>query len=416
MRDTAFRILVLSFLVLGLSAVVAASASAYGISQTYPTGSRPIDVEISKLDSGPTLDVVTANRDGRNISILLGDGAGTFTANTQVELPQPAGGGPRYSATGVAIGRFNKDKRPDLFVAGSDFGPSGDALLVFRGTAAGLNPTPKVFPVGTESVQDVVVADFDRDGRLDAALGDSKGSSVYTLFGKKGGFKKAKQTTFALPDPSPSVGSEPQFLEVGDFNRDKFPDVAAAVGRLRAFGVLYTKTKVKKPRRKKNGTRTKKRIVGKQKFKSKTYPSGGMPYGFASGDLNDDGRLDLASPDDYGSSNDTVSVIYGTGKKKSAGFTAPQQVDIGGDVAGGTAIGDYGGSPADDLVSYNASTLTVSYLISDPAEPDGFQGPVDVSVFSDVIAMRSADLNGDGLEDFVGAQFNDGNVAVSLSD
>jgi hypothetical protein len=57
-------------------------------------------------------DLATANRNGSNISVLLGDGAGSFSPSSNFAT----GSAPES----VAVGDFNGDGRQDLAVANSN--------------------------------------------------------------------------------------------------------------------------------------------------------------------------------------------------------------------------------------------------------------------------------------------------------
>src|SRR5204863_51264 len=98
--------------------------------------------------------------------------------------------------------------------------------------------------------------------------------------------------------------------------------------------------------------------TGGGSFGPKTdFAAGGPPYSVATGDLDGDGKLDLAVAN--GSSN-TVSVLLGTGtdsfgpKTDFATGSAPVSV----------AIGDLDGDGKSDLAVANISSNTVSVLLN----------------------------------------------------
>jgi hypothetical protein len=64
------------------------------------------------FDGDGNLDLVAANKNDQTVSILLGDGAGSFGAATAY-----ASGG---SGVHVAVGDFNEDGDPDVVTANSD--------------------------------------------------------------------------------------------------------------------------------------------------------------------------------------------------------------------------------------------------------------------------------------------------------
>ena len=89
---------------------IAAAAQAQGVSfegaRNFAAGSRPRSVAMGDFNGDGRADLAVANDDSNNVSVLLGNGDGTFQAPRSF----PAGSGP-FS---VAVGDFNGDGLPDL--------------------------------------------------------------------------------------------------------------------------------------------------------------------------------------------------------------------------------------------------------------------------------------------------------------
>ena len=373
----------------------AALAGLIPIPVEYETDSRPIAVAIARVDSDPAKDLAVAHRDGRSVAVLAGDGAGGFA---DAEVHDTAG----LQATGVQIAKVNGDSRPDLVVSGNGSDPGTDRLLVLRGRAGGFR-APLEYPLPTVSAFDVAVGDLNRDGELDAVVGESSGSSVAVKYGRAGG-EFGRSRTYAFPRPDDANPSEPQHLVIGDFDRNGFKDVAVSVGRIGAVGVLYTKTK------RRNG----KVRARTGKFRKRTYEVDGLPYGLASGDLNRDGRLDLVAPNDYNAGNESVSILYGKGRGATAGFRAHRDVDTGHVPYGGIEIGRFDEDSRPDIAVSYADGL--AYLYGDPGEADGFSQPFDFGLVDGAIGIRAARLSDDAEDDLAVAQWNGGSVAVVLEE
>ncbi len=156
-------------------------------------------------------DLAVIDSDNSTVDILLGNGDGTFTAET---TKPPISGIPSYFATGD----FNGDGKTDLAVA-----ENGGTIAILLGngdgtfTASGsVNSASSSSPIG--------VADFNGDGKLDIAVaaGVNTSESVSVLTGNGDG-------TFNSPFPSPgSTSTSVTWMQVADFNQDGTPDVVLA--------------------------------------------------------------------------------------------------------------------------------------------------------------------------------------------
>lgn len=92
-----------------LAALVMASEAGAGAlfpGQKFPTGNRPQSVAAADLDDDGNLDLITANSTVDDVSVLLGNGDGTFQAAV------------RFSVSGtplsVAVADLEGDGAPDL--------------------------------------------------------------------------------------------------------------------------------------------------------------------------------------------------------------------------------------------------------------------------------------------------------------
>lgn len=125
------------------------------------------------------------------------------------------------------------------------------------------------------------------------------------------------------------------------------------------------------------------------------------------GDLNDDGNLDMVTPN---SSLGNVSVLLGAGDGSFAAKTdfnvgiAPTSVAI--------AELDPGVDSRPDLVVTNSMDDTVSIIYGNGS--GSFSGLNNVSVGDYPVAVKAGDLNGDPVTDLVVANQNSGNVTILI--
>lgn len=359
----------------------------------YDTASRPIDIAIGKLDGDSARDIVVANRDGRTVSVLRGEGDGTFAdadnldSDTDV-LRQPQG---------VSLGDVAGDGRRDIVAAGNAFNEGDlDAVLVFRGRQSGFS-NPREYEVpGAVQVSDVVVDDLDRDGRKDVAISDTDedSNSVWVLYGTGTGLADPKRFRLRAGPGEEDKGRSPQDLAVADLDRDGVRDLAVTTNRGGGIWVLWGKGSAGDPKR---------------TFSDKRYATDSFPLGLAVSDLDRDGRLDLVAANNNNVGNTNVSVLYG---KASRGFKPFVTYDAGDD-PGSVAAGKLDDDARPDLVVTNFSDDEINVLYG---EAEGFAAPEDFPLQPDVIDVAVAQLDGEGTADIVTALFNDARINVILGD
>ncbi len=185
----------------------------HGISrQPIPRGYATYDSGGGGLQSGTVSpDLAIANAVHNNVTVLLGDGMGAFSAAPG--SPFPAGSQP----SSVATGDFNGDGKPDLAI--SNYLGFSITVLLGDGMGAFTGAPGSPIPVG-EFPYSVSVADFNRDGKPDLTIPNSLSKSLTILMGDgTGGFTPAPGSPFPFPGG----------IAVGDFNGDSKPDLAVAV-------------------------------------------------------------------------------------------------------------------------------------------------------------------------------------------
>ncbi|MGH8362202.1 MAG: FG-GAP repeat domain-containing protein [Gammaproteobacteria bacterium] len=196
-------------------------------------GLSPVAVSVGDFNGDGKLDLAVANMESNTVSILLGNGNGTFTPGPG----SPIGVGRLPDQ--LAVGDFNGDNKLDLAVA--YFGMSTVTVLLGNGDGT-FTPisgccgiTDNNSPAQTESM---VAGDFTGNGRLDLALVMQTQFSdnavpvdfLEILLGNSDG-------TFTPEDFSVVLPNVP-FLGMGDFNGDGKPDLVAASNPYDELSVL----------------------------------------------------------------------------------------------------------------------------------------------------------------------------------
>ena len=193
----------------------------FAVARSYPVGTSPAAVAVGDFNGDGKLDIAVANTGSSNVSILLGNGDGTF----QPAVNFNAGNSP----TTIAVGDFNGDGRLDLAVFQHGVTGVAGSVSILLGNGDGTFQAPKTLAL-SEAASAMAVADFNLDRKSDLAVYDfavNNGPATLNIYlgNGDGTFQPAKQTAL----PSNSGG-----LAAADFNSDSKPDVAAVI----ADGIL----------------------------------------------------------------------------------------------------------------------------------------------------------------------------------
>jgi hypothetical protein len=330
------------------------------IPSTYAVGSDPVAIVATSLRDDGRLDLVTANQNSDDISVLLGNGDGTFGPQVRYQ----AGSAP----VALVAGDYSGDGRPDLAIA--DSATSDIAVLIGRGDGTfddqGRNPVGNG-PIGA------VTADLNHDGHVDIISTNTYSNNISVLMGNGDG-------TFQGAESFPA-GEGPTALAVGDFNGDGRLDVAVADsgnGDIAHEGVSILLG---------NGDGT---------FQAPVFrtTAGSYPASIAVGDFTGDGVLDLAVANSF---SDDVSILLGDGL---GGFPTELTVPLGNQASEPVSIvaGDFTGDGLLDLAVLNLRTNNVSILQGDGEGVfQSMTRPITLDVPMDTAqAMTAGDFTGDG--------------------
>jgi len=346
---------------------------------------KPYSVEIADLNGDKIKDLVIANGEDSSVTILIGTGNGNF--REAKGSPFPAG----YMPNDIVVADFNKDGKPDLAFANHD----RKYLTVLAGDGKGGFTPLKGSPFHVEvrpHTHGIATGDFNGDGNLDLVTDSWGNNQLAILFGNsEHGFSK---TAKYIP-----VGKHPyQRARVADLNKDGKLDIVTTNLDGNNTTILLGD--------------------GKGNFhepEGSPFPCGDSPFGVAIGDINGDGNLDLAivnapSATSENTGRDGLTILVGDGKGK---FTimhgSPFTTGVG---PTRVAIGDLNGDGIADIVvaNYKSNSITVflmrkngvasSYMVPVGAKPDG---------------VAIADLNGDGKGDIVVANSGDSFLTLMLS-
>jgi hypothetical protein len=304
----------------------------------YRTIDSPLAIAAGDLDGDGNVDLVVAAGDFGNIAVLMQDQSnpGIFLPQTRIHV----GGYP----TGLAIGDLNGDGKPDLAVAAG----GGGVKILFNDPS---NPGTFMPPVTIQprgGSAGVTIADLDGDGLPDLVSVGRMLSVFMQDPAHPGNF---------LPALEYKVGAYPASVKAADLNGDGLPDLV--VGNSSSISVLLQDP------------------LNRGRFLPKTnYATGANTSGVDAADLDGDGRTDMVAANNGTlSTHGSVSVLLQRnpapkklvfGKKNYAGKSGPFAV----------AIGDLNGDGKPDIAVADGGAATV--LFQRPDLPGRFFPPVTV--------------------------------------
>jgi hypothetical protein len=234
----------------------------------------------------------------------------------------------------VVVGDFNGDGKLDLAV-----GNHGGGVSVLMGNGDGTFQ-PQVAYSTPGLLNNLAAADFTGDGKLDLVtanplvpgLSASQGGGNVSVLLNRGYGTFQSAENIAIPD-------NPEYVAVGDFNKDGRLDLITANGD-NTVSVLLG-----------NGDGTFRAAIASS--------AGGPAFAVAVADFNGDGELDTVIAN---GSNNTVSVLLGNG---DGTFQAPQTLATGGHLPISVAVGDLTGDGRPDVVVANFFSNNVGVLLNE---------------------------------------------------
>jgi type II secretory pathway component GspD/PulD (secretin) len=379
------------------SAALAQSFLSGGISlprTDYDTGKGPISVAIATFNTNSGHpDLAIANQLDGTITILAGNGDGTFAAQAAtcvppscIVLPGVTSGitSTAASPSSIVTGDFNDDGFADIAVTDQ----ANNQVLILLGNGDGTFKAPAAYPTGVKPVA-MLAQDFDGDSQPDLAVVNQTDGTVTILLGNK--VNNTQDGTFGAPPNQKTpvtVGAAPSSIATGQFDtvNNTNADLVVTNSTDNTVSVLLGSG---------DGT------FGAQKV----FTTGKGPGGVATADFNADAKTDLAVTNQADS---TVSILLGNG---DGTFQTQSTVATGSSPVGIVAASFSGANP--DLVIADETANNADVLIGNG---DGtFSGPISLPTGNAPIAMSAADLNGDATLDLVTANNSSNTVTVTLN-
>lgn len=322
----------------------------------FETSATPKGLTVADFNNDGFKDIATSHEYVKNITILYGQAAGTFSAPTTFSVP--------YYSYSIASADFNNDGKMDIAAT-----QNGNQVIVLTNNGTGTSFTQQLYNAYS-AVYSIIAEDFNNDGFKDiATVGGSNSVSVLMSTGT-GSFSTAG---------SYITGNWANGLTSGDFNNDGRKDIAIACKGSNVVCILKANT------------------TGG--FAAATYvTTGTSPFSITSGDFNNDGILDLATAN---STPNQVSILKGLG---AGTFTLTNTYAVTQSPVS-ISCGDFNGDSKLDLVTsnsnYNSNQDNASFLLGSGTGTFSYYGMPLGQQTDDALAITNADVNNDGTTDIV---------------
>jgi fibronectin type 3 domain-containing protein len=334
-----------------IGAVGTIDSNSFALKVDFATGNCPFDMAIGDLDGDGKLDLAVINYNSNTVTILRNASSpGSISFETGVDF-----------ATGslpfdVAIGDVNGDGKPDIAITNYH----SDLVSVYQnncsiGSIATGSFTRTDFTTGSYP-NGIAIGDVDGDGRADLVV-TNVGNSTISVFRNTCTGTSITIDAFA-PKVDFAAGNYPIFSALGDLDEDGKLDIVTNNYYANSATVLHN---VSDP-----GS------ITSSSFERFDYTAGNGPFHIKIGDLDGDGKPDLALLNNPINEITILRNIASPGSMTFSSFTAKAEL-MTGNSPSRVVIGDLDGDGKSDLVVTNGNDRAVSVLrnMTDvPAPPE----------------------------------------------
>jgi Bacterial type II and III secretion system protein/FG-GAP-like repeat len=352
----------------------------------YAVGNSPAFVATASLRNNGINDLITANLAANTVSVLLGNGDGTFAT----QVPYATGTGPVSIATGLFQGGLTSVNSEYIDLAVAD--KTANTVSILLGNGDGTFQPKTDIPTGHAPVS-VVAANFHdltSSTEVDLAVANQEDNSIWIFQGNGNGTFNSTPTVIQLPS-----GFAPASLATSDLNSDGHTDLVVVDQGNNSVSVLLG-----------NGNGT---------FQARTdYPTGDSPVYVALGEFNDDGAMDIAVADN---ASNAVTIYFNQTNSQdepTGTFVAGSPRDFAaGRGPTAIAVADYSNGGVADLAVSDQTDNAVSILLN--LGSGTFSTNYELPVGTAPASVTTADFNGDGLPDLATANYGAADVTVILT-
>jgi hypothetical protein len=306
------------------------------------SSASPFDVEVADVDGDGKLDIVVSDFGTAQVSVYRNNCTpGNINSNLFTRVDFQVGTNPET----IAIKDIDGDGKPDLLVAN----PSSGTISILRNTSVVGSLTinsfaPKVDIATGGTCDTVAVGDLDGDGKPDMVVGYSNNSNV-SLFRNISSPGSITTNSFAPAVNLPGVNYTIN-LAIADLDGDGKLDLVAITYLSQTLSVFRNTSTV--------GSLTTNSFAPRI-----DYSLGGRGHSLAVGDLDGDGKPDIAAVTELNSLLSVFRNVSTPGSFTNSSLAGPFNFSTGVNAVG-VSIGDLDGDGRPDVVFCNANDNTIS--------------------------------------------------------
>ena len=373
----------------------------------YTTGTGPNIAYPGDLDGDGYADLVTSNR-AASITVLQNGRTGVNSFTTVGGI---AGLSFSAHATNVKIGDIDNDGRPDIIVAN---GNNTSSITIYRNTTNFSSAIPRTMTFskvdinistsGAQKATLVTLADLDKDGKLDIAVGTNgtNPSQLLILHNNTlpgtitaGSFTMTTFTggTVDVDGTTGGIAATAAALVAQDFDGDGNTDIAM----VNELGVFPGSLSVFRNTSSTPGTISFDAAI--------SLATGGYPGDLQSADLNNDGASDMVVTNAF---DNTLTIFKNTSTSGSISFSSTTMDLLAGGGESGIALTDLDADGKIDMCISNDAPGVVSLSVYRNMTTNGGDisfvsnaSSLTLATGGSATALTAADLDNDGYPDII---------------